>query len=348
MSVGYRRWTAILAAILVLAMPAFASAIGGLGGPVFGISVAPNGDVLVADASVGILRVANDVIEDTVGLEGVTDVSPVGNAVMWATTGAGDDPQADTGQGLSRIVRHNVTEVVNLFEFEAENNPDGEDPLDSNPFDVQALNGNAALVVDAGGNDLLRADKRGDVHVLAVFRDEVVSTANVKSLAGCPEPGPFSFVCDLPDAIPAQAVPTSVAIGPDGYYYVGELKGFPAPTGESNIWRVSPHASWAECGVSPDCVKVFDGGFTSIIDLAFDRHGNLLVAELDESSWIAVEFQLGGTGGTINRCNVETLACSVVADGIPILTSIALDRHGTLWATRNALIPGGAEVVQIP
>ena len=33
--------------------------------------------------------------------------------------------------------------------------------------------------------------------------------------------------------MPAQATPTSVAIGPYGYYYVGELRAFPGPTGES-------------------------------------------------------------------------------------------------------------------
>jgi hypothetical protein len=50
------------------------------------------------------------------------------------------------------------------------------------------------------------------------------------------------------------------------------------------------------CGESPKCVKVFDGGFTSIIDLTF-RKGRLYVAELDEKSWAAVEiFQEASCG----------------------------------------------------
>jgi hypothetical protein len=147
--------------------------------------------------------------------------------------------------------------------------------------------------------------------------------------------------------IPGQAVPTSVAVGPDGYYYVGELKGFPAPTGASNIWRVAPGASWAECGSSSDCVKVFDGGFTSIIDLQFGSDGQLYVAELDEASWASVEILGQVTGGTINKCDVTSLDCEVVADGIPVLTSITFGKDGSLWATRNALTPGSAEVFQV-
>lgn len=163
----------------------------------------------------------------TIELPGVTDVSPVGSGLLWATTGAGPgetDPQNDTGQALHRIAGGKTSEVVNLFAFEERANPDGNDPHDSNPFDVEALSGNAALVVDAGGNDLLRVNKRGDVDVLATFPDQLVSTENIKDLAGCPD-GPANF-CGLPPMLPAEAVPTSVAIVP-GDYYVGELTGFP-------------------------------------------------------------------------------------------------------------------------
>jgi hypothetical protein len=72
-----------------------------------------------------------------------------------------------------------------------------------------------------------------------------VSTANIKSLFGCPG-GPPN-ICGLPPMIPAQAVTPSVAIGPDGAYYIGEPKGFPAPTGESRVWRIDPAAHHVHC-----------------------------------------------------------------------------------------------------
>lgn len=318
--------------------------VGSFSGPLFGLAVAPNNDLVVADAGAGVVT-KDGILE--ISAPGASSVSPIGRGSMWVVAGAGEDPFADTGQALYRGTKGNVTLVANLFEFEAANDPDEGEAPESNPFDVVSLGGNAALVADAAGNDLLRIDNRGNVEILAVFPDELVSTANLKALAGCPDSGhPF---CTFDDMMPAQPVPTSIAIGPDGSYYVGELKGFPAPTNESNIWRVSPGASLADCGNSPDCVKVFDGGFTSIIDLTFGADGMLYVAELDEASWFALEgAPAQSVGGTVNACDVATLQCTVIASGIPMLTSVVEDANGTLWVTRNALIPSDAEVVQIP
>lgn len=312
-----------------------------IGGRLFDLETAPNNDILVADATRGVLDLYGNI---EISLPGITSVSTVGRGLMWATTGPrDDDPAGDHGQALYLLQKNRTQLLVNLYDFEVANNPDGR-LLESNPYAVKAINGNEALVADAAANDLLRVDRKGNVEVVAVFPEELVSTSNIKSLLGCPNPAP---PCQLPPMIPAQAVPTSIAIGPDGYYYVGELKGFPAPTGESNIWRISPDAYQANCGSSPDCVKLFDGGFTSIMDLAFDKNGILYVAEMDALSWFAVELG-AGAGGTIKACDPETMQCEVIATGIPMLTAITFDKQGRLWATRNSLIPNLAEVVQIP
>lgn len=324
------------------------AAVGGFNGPLFGLSSAARGGQLVADASTGIVKIRKGEIKKTISLPGATDVSTLGNGSMWATTGAGDSPNEDTGQAIYRISHGQSKLVANLFEAEAALNPDGEYELDSNPFDVQSLGRRSALVADAGANALLKVKRDGAVKVMAVFPDELVSTENLQGLLGCPDPSipDLGFICGV-DVMPAQAVPTSIAIGPDGYIYVGELKGFPAPAGESSVWRIAPDARWAQCGYSSDCVEVFEGGFTSIIDLAFGPDGKLYVAELDEGSWAAVEIFGGGSGGTINACDVGTGNCTVVASGIPILTAINFNKHGNLFATRNALIPGAAEVFKV-
>ncbi|MGW8368655.1 MAG: ScyD/ScyE family protein [Gammaproteobacteria bacterium] len=324
-----------------------AQVIGGFQGPLFGLATAPNGDLLVADASTGIVPVRNGVIGDPVPQPGVTDVSPIGRSSLWVLTGAAGNAQADSGQGLHRASNGQSRKLINLWDYEETNNPapPAEVP-DSNPFDVESLGGDTALVADAGGNDLLWIDNQGNPTLLAVFPNELVSTDNVKSLFGCPSPAPL---CGLPPELPAQPVPTSVAVGPDGNYYVGELKGFPAPTNESNIWRVSPGASAAACGASADCVKVFDGGFTSIIDMTFGPDGLLYVAEMDEDSWAAVEILGVFNGGSINACDVMAAvpSCVQVATGILELTAITFGKDGSLWATQHSLVPGGAEVVRI-
>jgi len=110
--------------------------------------------------------------------------------------------------------------------------------------------------------------------LVAVLPTEVVPTANIKALEDCPGSG--SELCGLPPTWPAQPVATSVAIGPDGAFYMGELKGFPAPTGESKAWWVESNARNSKCGQSPLCSVVLDG-FASVIDLVFGTDGRLYV-----------------------------------------------------------------------
>ena len=328
----------------LVAAPSIASAVGGLGGPLFGLDAAPNGDVLVADAGSGVTVIRDDRVRSTIALPGATAVSAIGTKSMWVTT-SGEDPESDSGQALWRVSNGSARMVANLFELE-ESDPDGAG-VDSNPYDVASLGGGAALVVDAGGNTLWRVDNQGNGELVATFPVEPLSTDNFNTI--CVDLGPFGPPCPIPaPAIPGQAVPTSVAVGPDGAYYVGELKGFPAPTDESNIWRIEPGATGLECGVDPQCAKVFDGGFTSIVDLDFGPDGTLYVSELDEASWAAVEIFDNPVGGTANACDLTTLTCQEIATGVTEHTALTVDKKGTVYATVNGLTPGAGQVITIP
>ncbi len=333
--------TRLLTASIAALMSAAAHS-GDLNGPLFGLDRAPNGDILVSDTSQGIVSL-NDPGR-TIAAPLITDTSAIGRSAMWVSR-TGMDQHADSGQALLRVSQGSLHQIANLFAFEAQNNPDG-GVVESNPFDVQKLSGDAALVVDSAGNDLLRIDNDGNINVLAVFPKVLASTDNIKALfgGGCPD-NPANPFCGLPPALPADAVPTGLAIGADGYYYVGELVGFPAPSDQSRIWRVSPDAIGDTCP-NPYCDLVFDGGFTSIIDMAFGADGLLYVAELDAQSWFAVEAFGSGAGGRIKACDVHTATCQIVSAGIPQLTAIVFGDDG-LYATENALIPGQATVVRV-
>lgn len=315
--------------------------------PIFGLATAPDGSLLVADAGAGIVELRHGVGNLIAELPGVTDVAPIGRSDMFATRGGG--PGLTTG-ALFRVSQGSTRLIADLYAFEADKNPHPV-AVDSNPFDVEVLNGGAALVADAGGNDLLIVDPGGRVDWIAVFPNEVVPTANIKSLVGCPAAPPdFADICGLPGAIPAQPVSTSVAIGPDGAYYVSELKGFPAPTGRSRIWRIEPGTRHANCATSTNC-SVVATGFTSIVDLTFGPDGTLYVVELDEASWAAVEFGLGGLGGTVNACDPSSPSpwtCTVVATGLPMPIAATVDRRGTISVAINALVPGAARVIVVP
>ena len=313
-------------------------------GPLFGLAPTPNGNVLVADSGSGVVQV-NTGINGFPAIPGITDIAPIGNSSLWVTR-SGPEGLSDEGQALLRVSRGQVSVIANLWEFELMYNPQPDD-VRSNPFDVNSLGGEAALVADAAGNDLLKINKRGQVEAVAIFPTRLASLVSLKAALGCPGSG-IAPVCFLGDFIPAQAVSTSIAVGPDGYYYVGELRGFPGPLNQSRIWRVAPWASWADCEVSEDCEVVFDGGFTSIIDLVFGPDGLLYVVEFDENGWFAAEVLGIPAGGTINACDLANLHCDEVATGISFPTAVTFDKSGQLWTTENAIFPDIASVTAVP
>lgn len=314
--------------------------------PIFGITTTSS-SLLVADAGRGIVN--GDTGALVAALPGATDVAARSGGGLWAITGAGEDPEEDTGQGIWRISGASSTLVANLFDYEAKFNPHPT-AVDSNPFDVADAGGGKAVVADAGGNSVLLVDDTSSasanvasrVKLVATLPDELVSTANAKSIVGCPAGPPD--ICGLPPMIPGQAVATSVVVGPDGAYYVGELKGFPAPTGESRVWRIEPGSRNVRCGESKKCTVVLDG-FTSIIDLAFGPDGRLNVAQIDDRSWFAMENEVG-VGGSVHACNLQTKVCSTLVSGEPILTSIAY-RGSALWGATWSLVPGLADVTPL-
>jgi glucose/arabinose dehydrogenase len=308
--------------------------------PTFGLAAAPDGSWLVADTGSGIFNLRKGQTQWLASLPGATDVGVLGVGSMFALTSPGFG-----GDGhLYRVSRGSVRAIADISGFEAAVNPDG-GAIDSNPFDLAVLSGGTVVVADAAANAIVVTDMQGNVDWIATLPDQLVSTANLKQLAGCPGSGaPF---CNLPAMLPAQGVATSVAVGPDGYLYAGELKGFPAPTGYSRIWRIDPQARHVVCGASPHCVEVASG-FTSIIDLAFAPDGSLYVTEFDEASWAAIEIFGAPTGGTVNRCNITTWTCAQVATGLLMPSAVAVRKDGQAAVLFNALIPGNAQLQLLP
>ncbi len=170
---------------------------------------------------------------------------------------------------------------------------DPEGPEETNPFGVAALGDGTVLVADAAGNDLIRVWPNGDAVTVARLKPRLVVVPEElpdTDLDGNP----------LPPAgteIPAEGVATSVTVGPDGYWYVGELRGFPATPGTSEIWRIKPGSVNAVC--DPDhpwnrkCKRYADG-LTSIVDLGADRH-SVYAVTLSKMSWFQFELELPGS-----------------------------------------------------
>ncbi len=226
--------------------------------------------------------------------------------------------------------------IVNFAAFEAANNPDhgagpgaklGDPPIDSDPYAFTPYHGGFA-VVDAAGNDLLWVSPKGAVSVLAVFPTQTEKlTKSVARKIGAPA---------TTTSIHVQSVPSSVAVGPDGALYVGELTGAPFTPGTARIWRIAPGKK----------LSLYARGFTNISDLAFDGR-NLLVLEIDSIGLLHPK----GSGALI-RLAPNGARTELASTGLVDPTGIAVG-SGSIYISNDGLFPAtGAgphgEVVSLP
>lgn len=258
--------------------------------------------------------------------------------------------------------------VADIEAFEKENDPDKsaiedwKDPKcapasgpftpgpQSNPYGLTPVSEDLFLVADAAGNTLLRVTDSGEVEFVALFTPPTEGADGKGGASATPGSWlEFPFDGGTPDDPSddpsegncyVQPVPNSVAVGEDGYIYVGELTGVGA-LGVSRVWRIEPEATGAVCP-SEDCKMVFNG-FTSIINMAFGPDGYLYVVEYDEAGWLTVFGAGTPMGGTVNKCDVDEGTCEVATiggeelSGLTFPTAITFDRSGNTWLLENNL-----------
>jgi hypothetical protein len=242
---------------------------------------------------------------------GPHDISLHGLGDAYVTVGFGADPArrteldmvgADFGQLVHLAAIGDWRNFADVAAHELAVNPGG-GPIDSNPYGVLAEAG-SRVVVDAGGNSLLRIAANGDVSTLAVFPSR---------------PGR-----------PTDSVPTSVTVGPDGAYYVGELTGVPFAVGAARVYRVVP-------GQAPE---VMHAGFTAIIDIDFGPDGSLYVLQH------ATGPGLSGNGALI-RVAPDGTRTTLASEGLLRPTSVRVGDDGAIYVSNRGIFAGTGEVVRI-
>jgi hypothetical protein len=217
--------------------------------------------------------------------------------------------------GTLRLISGGKTRVVDIAAFAAAHPQSayslgtipGETPYDSDPYDVVAYRG-GWVVADAGANDLLYVSATGHITMLARFPS--VAEQLPAGVLGNP----------TPITVKAQAVPTSVAIGPDGALYISLLRGVPSDPGTAYIYRVVP-------GHKP---VIWARGLTSVTAIAFDRQGRLL----------ATEFNTGGLlspptvpGAIVRISNNGQTVTTLPVPGLYQPTGIAVSCNGTVYVS---------------
>ena len=311
---------------------------------------------------------------------GPSDVSVAADGTLYFVVGLGAPPadrDAITKGGApggsfaalwsAKADGTGLTKVASLGDYEAAHNPDNRivptSSLDTNPNSV-LVSGSTALVADAGGNDVLSVNRSTGA----------VSTAAVLPPLFAPAP---PFLNQKPGTmLPTQPVPTSLAAGPNGATYVGQLTGFPFPQGGASVFTLT--------GTT---LTPFASGFTNVIDETVGPDGNLYVLEIAHNSLLGAPpvgalLRVSPNGGSkqlllnnlnfpggiafgpdgmayISTCSVCTGQGPTAAqtgnvvrfdavEATPLLTRLSgSDRIATAVATSRATFPNGAPAVVI-
>jgi hypothetical protein len=241
---------------------------------------------------------------------GPHDLSLEGNKA-YLTIGLGANPTDPTiapfralGMGYMAKVHPDVGDgdhwsiETDIAAYEASNNPDGFVP-DSDPYGMLNRNGHQVLT-DAGGNDLLEVHGN-HVSLLAVFPSR---------------PGRST-----------DSVPTTVARGPDGAYYVGELTGGPFTPNIARVYRVA-NGTATQYGPT----------WSWIIDIGWGPDGRLYVLEFGHPP--------DGTGSTLWRLEANGSKTAVVT-GLQAAGGFVFGPDGSIYISNHSTSPAG-EVLRFP
>jgi hypothetical protein len=248
----------------------------------------------------GLLSIGGQDGTFTVGPDGVS-VGPDGRVFAIIASGPPRDvagaprrAQAQAGE-LFRVLPRPLTSLASVDTFEWRHNSDGvRGDLNSDPYDVLALDGRQ-IVADAGANAIVEV-RGAAVSLLAVIK------------------GPGKV----------QRVPTSLALGPDGAIYVGELAEG-AGTGRARVLRIPAQ------GGRP---SVYATGFTAITGIDFGRDGSLYVTEL------TTNVRSPSASGRVTRVAPDRRRTSFSSRALVFPQGAAVTDQGDVYVSNFSVLPG--------
>lgn len=208
-----------------------------------------------------------------------------------------------------------LAQVADISVHELAANPAG-GSVDSNPFGMALTPSGGFIIADAGANDFVHATAGGLVSTLGV-------------LAAKPNPLPFG-----PPVY--QSVPTTIAIGPDGAYYIGQLTGFPFPPGAAKVYRYDP--------LTAAMTEAYTG-FTNIIDLTFDNTGALYVLQVSSNGLASPTGP--GSGLLIKIDSVTGNRETIASTGLVFPGAVTVGPDGALYVTNRSNAPSGGQVLRL-
>jgi len=265
---------------------------------------------------------------------GPADIGFLGRAA-YITIGFESDPRTRTthplipdlalmGQLIHMSASGEYQFRSDIGQFEIVNNPDN-GPVDTDPFGLHVEPG-SVVVADAGANDLVRVAANGDVSLLATFPSRRSSPPRT-----------------------TDSVPTALTVGPDGAYYITELSGVPFTAGAANIYRLDP--SLDNMPHVFTLGEAFLTGFKMLMDLAFDRDGNLYVVQ-----YASVGTQFNGPGLLIRivpdktqpdiRSQYQHGTRTTLLNNLTQASSLVIGGDGAIYISNRGGTAGSGTVVR--
>ncbi len=290
-------------------------------------------------------------LPDGTGASGPRDIQFDAKGKPYVLIGYGANPTfrdrnldyTDLGKIIAPDFNTNSwTSVADLANYELVNNPDGGD-VGSNPLGF-VIDGNKLVVVDAGANDLLSVNTDGrNLQAIVAFPQDIL-TNPVFPPSGTPSNEPAQVPSQgevvrsptagrSPSQFPTQAVPSSVAKGLDGAYYISQFTGFPFPEGGAKIYRVG----------ADGLPTIFADGFTQLTDLEFDPAGNLYALQYaNQSAW------KGNFDGSVIKIATDGTRTTLLSgNGLESPSALTIGADGAVYVTNRGDRPGLGQVIRI-
>jgi glucose/arabinose dehydrogenase len=163
-----------------------------------------------------------------------------------------------------------------------------------------------------------------------------VSESNHGALDRVSADGTVKRIIDF-SATEGHIVPTAIAVGPDGNFYIGNLTPLPYPNGGAVIYRLTPDGD----------LSLYARGLTTVLGAAFDAEGQLYVLETSTDNPEAPPF-FHPDSGRVVRLTADD-EWEVVATGLSFPTGMTFGPDGRLYVSNFGFgyPPGAGQIVTI-
>jgi len=228
-------------------------------------------------------------------VSGVSAVDFVGNTLYAVIVAGCSHGNMDMPSSVIRINSDGTTiQVADLGSFwqvnpVAQPNPADFEP-DGTPYSLTHV-GNDLFVVEPNRGDLDKASTSG-----------------------------VSRVIDI-SASQGHIVPTSVAVGPDGNFYVGNLTTTPYKDGSANIYKITLDGQ----------ISIYAHGLTMVTGVTFDSQGRLYALEATTGNTAQPPFIAPGSGKVVRLTSKGIW--ETVASGLTFPTAMTFGPDGNLYVS---------------